>query len=289
MAAALATLLLSCLQPATSDETDVQPTVSTTQTYSYSRNVKPIIEQKCIACHACYDAPCQLILTSPDGLLRGASKQPVYDHTRLEEMAPTRLFTDAQTTADWRRKGFFSALNSRGGTLEDNLENSLLYHMIELGRAHPLEPNAPVPQEIELGFVRKNACPAPNEFASYAREKPQQGMPLAITGLSDGEYQTLRQWIREGAVIDAKPSVPAPAELAQIRQWEGFFNRPALRNQLVSRYLYEHLFAAHLYFADLETGSFFELVRSSTPPGSPIQIIATLRPKTTRARRSTTG
>jgi hypothetical protein len=276
--AAITTLVLSCMQPATSDEMDVQPTVSTTQTYSYSRDVKPIIEQKCIACHACYDAPCQLILTSAEGLLRGASKKPVYDFTRLNDMAPTRLFTEAQTTAGWRQKGFFSALNARGGSLDDNLEYSLLYQMIELGRTHPLAPNALVPEEIELGFRRKNDCPVPGEFASYARKKPLEGMPLAITGLTDSEYRTLRQWIREGAVIDAKPSAPGQAEQAQISLWERFFNRSAFKNQLVSRYLYEHLFAAHLYFADLNTGNFFELVRSGTPPGSPIRVIATVRP-----------
>jgi hypothetical protein len=40
----------------------------------------------------------------------------------------------------------------------------------------------------------------------------------------------------------------------------------------------EHLFAAHLYFEGLGTGNFFELVRSKTPPGKPIQDIATVRP-----------
>jgi len=277
-AAALAVLLLGCPQPAASDEADVGPAISPTQTFAYSRDVKPILERKCVACHACYDAPCQLILTSPDGLLRGASEKQVYDRTRLEDMAPTRLFTDAQTTDEWRRKGFFSALNARGGALDDNLAQSLLYRMIELGRTHGLAPNAPVPKEIALGFKRENACPAPEDFADYARDKPQQGMPLAITGLTDGEYRTLRQWIREGAVIDAQPSAPGPAEQASIGRWEAFFNRPAPKSQLVSRYLYEHLFAAHLYFSDLQTGNFFELVRSSTPPGSPIRVIATVRP-----------
>jgi uncharacterized membrane protein len=67
--AAMAALVVSWAQPATSDETGGRPTVTTAQTYSYSRDVKPIIEQKCVACHACYDAPCQLILTSAQGLL----------------------------------------------------------------------------------------------------------------------------------------------------------------------------------------------------------------------------
>ncbi len=276
--AAMMLLLVSSVLPAKISELKAQPTVSTTQTYAYSRDVKPIIEQKCIACHACYDAPCQLILTSEEGLLRGASKRPVYDGTRLLEMAPTRLFTDARTTAGWRRKGFFPVVDARGDAPDNDLESSLLSQMIELGRAHPLAANAAVPDDIELGFGRKNVCPAPDEFADYAREYPLQGMPLAITGLTDGEYRTLRQWIREGAVIDARPAAPGPAEQTRIRQWETFFNRPALRNRLVSRYLYEHLFAAHLYFADLDTGNFFELVRSATSPGSPIRIIATVRP-----------
>ena len=41
------------------------------------------LEQRCVVCHGCYDAPCQLLLSSPDGIARGASKQVVYDTDRL--------------------------------------------------------------------------------------------------------------------------------------------------------------------------------------------------------------
>jgi hypothetical protein len=252
--------------------------VSPTQTYSYSRDIKPILDRKCIACHGCYDAPCQLKLTSAQGLLRGATRKPVYDSGRLSDMAPTRLFVDARTTAEWREKGFYPVLNEQGGQLESNLEYSLLYNMIRLGRAHPLPPNAPVPEHIQLGLHRKSECPLPSEFDKYAQKNPLQGMPLAITGLSEREYETLRQWIWEGAVIDERPSPPLPEEQEQVRLWEAFFNRTALKNQLVSRYLYEHLFLAHVYFDGLNTGNFFELVRSSTPAGEPVRIIPTLRP-----------
>jgi hypothetical protein len=51
-----------------------------------------------------------------------------------------------------------------------------------------------------------------------------------------------------------------------------------LRNRLVSRYLYEHYFLAHFYFEGLNSGNFFELVRSSTPPGEPVRILPTRRP-----------
>ncbi len=259
-------------------EEPVERTVAAEQTYSYTRDVQPIFETKCIACHACYDSPCQLNLTSAAGLSRGAAKSQVYDSSRPLAMSPTRLFVDAQTNAEWRQKGFFSVFNERGGPLGENLQYSLLYDMIELGRQHPLPANSAVPDDIAFGLGRENVCPTPGEFESYAKDKPLQGMPLAITGLSDKEYETLRQWILEGGVIDGQPTPAGPAERDRIRVWEAFFNHPAARNRLVARYLYEHLFAAHLYFDDLKTGNFFELVRSTTPPGEPVQVIATVRP-----------
>jgi len=275
---ALASAAAGCMQRTAVTGKIPERPVSPVQTYSYTRDIKPILEQKCIACHGCYDAPCQLKLTSAEGLLRGATGKPVYDAARLTDAAPTRLFVDATTTAGWRDKGFYPVLNEQGGTLDDNLESSLLFNMIRLGREHPLLPGTPVPEDIQLGLRRKSECPLPAKFDEYAQKKPLQGMPLAITGLSDTEFATLRQWLYEGAVIDAQPSPPGPQEQAQIQQWEAFFNRTALKNRLVSRYLYEHLFLAHLYFEGSDTGNFFELVRSTTPPGAPVRIIPSLRP-----------
>ena len=266
------------MQPAVTPEKPFVRPVSPTQTTSYRRDIKPILEEKCIACHACYDAPCQLNLTSSEGLLRGANKKAVYDAARLTAAEPTRLNIDATTPAQWREMGFTSVFNEQGSRLEDNLEYSLLYNMITLGKEHPLAPDSPVPEGIELGLQRKNECPLPAEFQDYARRKPEQGMPLAITGLSEREYATLREWIREGALIDERPATPTVEEQRRIDEWERFFNRTPLRNQLVSRYLYEHYFLAHFYFEGLDGGHFFELVRSGTPPGEPVRIIPTRRP-----------
>ena len=49
------------------------------QNVSYSRDIQPIFTHNCVACHACYDAPCQLNLGSGEGVERGASKATVYD------------------------------------------------------------------------------------------------------------------------------------------------------------------------------------------------------------------
>ena len=69
------------------------------QAISYVEDVQPILTHKCVACHTCYDAPCQLNLGSGDGILRGASKQLVYDGTRTQAKATTRLYLDAQGEA----------------------------------------------------------------------------------------------------------------------------------------------------------------------------------------------
>ena len=78
------------------------------QTVSYRDDVEPVLVQKCVACHACYDAPCQLNLSSVEGLERGASQALVYDGTRTKAQTTTRLYLDAQTQAQWRRQGFNS-------------------------------------------------------------------------------------------------------------------------------------------------------------------------------------
>ncbi len=120
--AVLSLFTLSCMQLKVVDDKPIPRTISPTQTYSYSRDIKPVLERKCIACHGCYDAPCQLKLTSADGLLRGATGNAVYDSARLSDMKPTRLFVDADTTIEWREKDFYPVLNERGGPLQDNLE-----------------------------------------------------------------------------------------------------------------------------------------------------------------------
>ena len=239
---------------------------------SYSRDVQPIFTAKCVACHACYDAPCQLNLGSGEGVQRGANKLPVYDGGRTDEQAPTRLFLDAHSEAAWRRKDFYSVLNAQGS------QAALMARMLELGHAKPLAANAKLPAELELGIARKNQCALPEEFASYAAKRPAEGMPFAVTGLEPQEYQTLQAWLAAGAPVDQQVLQPSASEAGQIVEWEALLNANGARASLVSRWLYEHLFIAHLYFAGGEPGHFFQLVRSRTPSGQPIDPIATRRP-----------
>ncbi|WP_333983827.1 fatty acid cis/trans isomerase [Ectopseudomonas khazarica] len=239
---------------------------------SYSDDVEPILTHKCVACHTCYDAPCQLNLGSGEGILRGASKQLVYDGTRTKAQATTRLYLDAQGEEAWRKRDFHSVLDAQNG------QAALIKRMLELGRSQPLEPNAKLPDNLDIAITRSNTCPTPGEFADYAQKNPHGGMPFAVTGLEDAEYATLEQWLEQGAQVSERAVQPSAEELRQVEAWEAFLNAPGARQNLVSRWLYEHLFLAHLHFDGGEPGHFFQMVRSRTPSGQAIDPIATRRP-----------
>ena len=255
-----------------------EPVVAPQQSFAYQRDIKPILENRCMACHGCYDAPCQLKLTSADGVKRGASQLQVYDAARLEDMLPTRLGTDAQSEAQWREQGFFSVLHDADEGVASGLDGSLLFRMLELGQRNPLPPNSRLPDTIKIGTSHSFSCPTLDTFADYAQANPHGGMPYATTGLSAEEFARLSQWIAEGAVTEPMPWTPSAAEQASITRWENFFNQTGQREQLVSRYLFEHLFVAHIHFPSINGSSFYELVRSSTPPGEPVVPLRTVRP-----------
>lgn len=263
---AVLALIASCAQA------QALPVNSPVPAISYTRDVQPIFTEKCVACHACYDSACQLNLGSAEGAARGATKMPVYDGERSQAAPTTRLFSDAFGKQAWQQKGFYSVLDAQGS------QAALMARMLELGHNAPLEPNAKLPDEIMLGLNRQNLCAMPGEFNAYAGAHPKEGMPLAVTGLTDQQYRTLQRWLASGAPIDEQGLAPSAREALQVQQWENLFNQPGARESLVARWLYEHLFLAHIYFENGEPGHFFQWVRSRTPSGQPIDLIATRRP-----------
>src|SRR6185295_10818927 len=109
----------------------------------YWRDVKPILDHRCVVCHGCYDAPCQLNLSAFQGIVRGAHKLKVYDTTRLLLADPTRLFEDAQSAAEWRRKGFFPVLPEAAKAAHGHTPG-VMARLLALKQAHPLPTNSPL-------------------------------------------------------------------------------------------------------------------------------------------------
>ena len=245
---------------------------------TYQHDVKPILDRRCVVCHGCYDAPCQLKLGSWEGIARGTSKSNVYDRLRLNDAEPTRLGVDAMWASEWRTRGFSPVLNDRDRSSENDLAGSVLWRALALKEAHPL-PADPVLDSAHYDFSldRANACPRLDEYEVYAKQQPEAGMPYGLPGLTGAQRQVIASWLKAGAPAEAPAPLPAAVE-RQRNEWEHFLNGGSLREQLVARYVYEHLFLGHLVFEGDGGHHYLKLVRSRTAPGKPVEIIPTRRP-----------
>jgi hypothetical protein len=241
------------------------------------KDVKPILEKRCIVCHGCFDAPCQLKLSSMEGITRGANKQKVYNKKRYFWQQPSRLFIDAKTTDEWRDMEFFSVLNEDElQSPEENLQNSLLYKMLNMKqlKSGRLPESGNLPDDLDVSLEREQVCTTLDEFDQFAKDHPLWGMPYALPGLPDEDYKLLVQWLAQGAKA-SEVERPSTETLPQIARWEAFFNGEGNKQQLVSRYIYEHLVLGHIHFKGAPEREFFRLVRFSTKTG---QEIASIRP-----------
>ncbi|GAL09315.1 fatty acid cis/trans isomerase [Vibrio astriarenae] len=146
-----------------------QASLSTDAAAYYVNDVKPIIDNRCVVCHACYDAPCQLKMSSPEGIDRGASKALVYQGTRLVASTPTRLFEDAVTTQQWRDFDFHPVLNERIQNPTANIEAGLVARMLMQKEKHPL-PNQEQLEGFDFAIDRQQQCPTMSEFDKYEQD-----------------------------------------------------------------------------------------------------------------------
>ncbi|MGB2078419.1 MAG: fatty acid cis/trans isomerase [Vibrio sp.] len=271
-----------------SEQTSASPTQFNAKSPEfYTQEIKPILDNRCVICHGCYDAPCQLKLSSPEGITRGANQEKVYDGARLLAIEPTRLFEDAHTVDAWRKKNFFPVLNETNqspaqNTATQNIERSLIAQMLMQKKEHPL-PQTKQLDGFDFSINREQTCATIEDYPEYKKDHPSWGMPFGMPAISDEDYSKVMAWIAQGAVMPMQGML-SKAQHAQVNKWEQFFNGDSLKQQLTSRYLYEHLYISHLYFPAAMKASqnapiqFFNLVRSATPPGQPIQRISTRRP-----------
>jgi hypothetical protein len=237
---------------------------------SFTKDIKPILNTKCVACHACYDAPAQLDLRNAKGVQRGAIKLDPYS-VRETPIESTVLAFNPKTIEDWRTRGFFSVIE--GG------RDSLMAKMIDLGYKNQFPRNSRIPNDIVLGsldrtFRRVLYAPTLAEFDGYAKLHPKEGMPLAVSGLTAQEYAMLAKWLADGAPFDEVAPQSTEVERKKIAEWETFLNAPDLKSKLIARYIFEHHNLFHVYFdkaaRDSSKINFFRLVRSSTPPGKDV-------------------
>ncbi|MGA9032063.1 MAG: fatty acid cis/trans isomerase, partial [Sulfuricaulis sp.] len=132
-------------------------------------------------------------------------------------------------------------------------------------------------KDFNFNLDRNQQCPRIEEMDQFEAKFPLWGMPFGMPALSEREHDTLARWIEAGAPY-AEPAPLPTGYTVRVAEWERFLNGDSLKAQLMSRYIYEHWFVGHLYFDDKPGNEYFELVRSATPPGEPIKLIASRRP-----------
>ena len=190
-------------------------------------------------------------------------------------MNPTRLFIDAQTTKEWREKKFFSLTQKFDAN--ESYNDSIMMHMLHEKKIHPEIIGAYKPEEDKL------ICPRNlKEMGQYIEEKPNHGMPYGMPAISNSEYKTLSQWLAQGAkgpsVVEQKKLTTASKKAQkEIQKWEDFLNAPDAKHAMTARYLYEHLYLAHLHFTSTQR-EFYRVVRSFTPAPQKIDEIPSVRP-----------
>jgi len=258
------------------DARDVMPppiAVSPRDARALWSDASKVFAARCVVCHGCYDAPCQLKLGSDEGIRRGTTTAAVYDPSRLTAAAPTRLGIDAHSVSGWRELGFQPVV-PEGDQLDPT--RSVLRRMLELKRAH-----AGLTTELDPDLTfepdRAAVCATADNFDDLAKDHPAWGMPYGLPALSDEEHALLVSWIDAGAPSIASASPTGPLQ-REVMRWEAYLNETSLKARLASRYIFEHLFLSSLSFDEAGATEVFRLVRSRTPPGEAVQEIATRRP-----------
>lgn len=229
--------------------------------------VQPVLAKNCASCHACSEAPCQFKMTSYEGLRRGLSEINPYKfkfgfrgNLLLGDGTEPTVYPDQYSEAEWRNHGFASAFEG---------EENIFERALSEGKYHnfPGFDATPGAQHI------KRECPQDTgAYDKFVSKNPGLGMPLGLPRLAPHEYQTLHTWAQwgyKGPDHALMESLKKPSKVAVIEKWESFLNGSDFQTaeahvQLVSRFIFEHSFLAHVSFAEMP-GEFFRIVRSSTP------------------------
>jgi hypothetical protein len=239
----------------------------------YLSKVQPILDKRCAVCHSCFEAPCQLKLTSPEMLVRGATKH--LSNGGVFAVPRTDLML---TLKEQRAGGFFSIL--------EGAADSIFVNVLTAGRENSRMSTAP--DSLTKPLIEKYIAPKDRQCVANAEafrkiptsERKRLGMPYFMAPLTDEEYSVLVNWASSGAQM---PSVATMKRLAQpkdsavVQDWEEFFNTPTWKAKWTSRFLYEHLFTGHFYF-DQSPGEYYQIVRSRSAAPFDISEIASERP-----------
>ena len=262
----------------------------------YLDKVQAIFSKRCITCHGCYEAPCQLNLQSYQGVRRGYNVMPIYNMKRLESMPITQM-NEVYPLGKWRDLDFLPVVTHDeepdSANQPQNWGSSLLKVLIEGGSQYN-QPGFPLTSklsELQSNFKDNNEtqCTAtPEQIITHFPENHNTwgvmsiadyfhtfavngtpsgtGMPFALPALSQAEITTLNTWLQNGAKGPSEQTMKqlqAPNHPEIIEKWENFLNTNSAQGRQAARYIYEHTYTAYLHF-DESPGEYFRIARVTT-------------------------
>lgn len=221
----------------------------------FSSEIKPILDKRCVVCHSCSEAPCQLKLESIEGIKRGAHNKAARGSALFSRQGQ-RLFFDADSVSEWRDKGFYSVIDP----VTYNRKEEYPIMLKALLKGH------------EEGLAAQGKAKISKDYGYQV-----EGMPYKLAPLNtQTELMPLVNWLTQGAQVpneDAIETMRTSRYPDVVKKWEDFFNGTSVKERWTARYLYEHLFETHFYI-DEAPGEFFEIVRSTTKSPDRIQAIS---------------
>lgn len=250
----------------------------------YIDDIQSIFSRRCVSCHSCNSGPCQLNLTSFEGLMRGISKDNPHDLDRKFKAVERARMSDHYTVEKYRSIGFYPVVNQSVYPTEN--EKSIMYLALTHGENNP----PPSKEEIrKLGLHQENEnyqCPVnEKEFEEFTIKFPFGGMPFGCPNIEKDYVNTLKKWILDGAMgpsEETQKNLQEPlitqhtqdTSLSMVEEVESFLNQDSLEWQAVARYIYEHAFSLDIHFEN-HPGEFYRIVRSRTKSPQPIDLIVT--------------
>lgn len=253
------------------------------KTDHFLNDVQPILTKRCVACHGCYEAPCQLNLQSYEGLRRGFNPEPIYSGKRIEYVHYTPRPGDSLNPEAWRSHGFLPVLDTKQPV------NGLLYQFVKRGTEINNPPFALAPyKKLQDAYENdQRQCVATSSqfeehfktsnphqvisFEDFVSENQKVGMPFGLPALDrKSEQDVLLEWARAGAVgpsAEAKALLEKSARPDIIASWEGFLNDQSAQGIVTGRYIFEHVFSATIFFEEIP-GEYYDLIRSKSAKGA---------------------
>lgn len=242
-------------------------------TDEYLDKVQPVLAQRCVTCHGCATAGCQLKLTAFEGVARGATKHNLFAPALFSlPTGPTRL-KDATTVEQWREKKFYS--------VTDGGRDSIMYRLLQHGAAENGESfDLANPFNLYKDKAENYLFEALDTKSALEKRLASTGvgMPFGLPSLPSAESSILMKWIEQGAK-GPSPEAQAILETARdperVKAWEDFLNQESPKARLASRYLFEHMYFGKIHLDDSTSGKgdLFEIVRAKNRTGSVQEIV----------------